>query len=289
MGDDGFYVYLPSNSSMTYFENNTLQRFTTRLAEPIVLTTEYEAALCQLSFPNNFNQDTILLSLDTLDEARLFTLRKVDQVLEPQTENHLMTCTKPGRRFDSLKHLAECMNSEIMQLRQSASEDSLFHETNKETFPQILYDEVYRRYFIKNYVKENVFIRMVLGKNLAERFGFQGDQFPMKPTQIQDVVQGTNAVRDISKSPIQHLYVYTDLITHQFVGDIKAPLLRIVSVDSESGDETNVLFNTLHYFPLLKKNFQTIEIDIRTELGEKVPFGSFGRTVVVLHLRPKRI
>ena len=56
------------------------------------------------------------------------------------------------------------------------------------------------------------------------------------------------------------LYVYCD------VGDIKARLLRVVDAAGNFGDTIRRLYMTPQYVPVAKKEFNTVEIDIRTTL-----------------------
>src|SRR5215831_19728413 len=49
-----FYLTLPSNSSLSYYPENTLTTFTTRLANPIKLQGDWECALVEISFPRNW-------------------------------------------------------------------------------------------------------------------------------------------------------------------------------------------------------------------------------------------
>ena len=46
-------------------------------------------------------------------------------------------------------------------------------------------------------------------------------------------------------------------------------------------------FNSIHYVSLLRKEFGTIEIDIRDDTGRRVPF-EYGRVTVTLHFRRRR-
>jgi len=46
-----FYVTLPSNSSMDYYPENTVARYTTRLASPIELEGDWEVGLAKMSIP----------------------------------------------------------------------------------------------------------------------------------------------------------------------------------------------------------------------------------------------
>ena len=49
-----FNITLPSNSSLEYFPNNTLNNFTTKLHSALRLDGEYEVGLVELSYPQNW-------------------------------------------------------------------------------------------------------------------------------------------------------------------------------------------------------------------------------------------
>ena len=49
-----FYVTLPSNSSMKYFPNNTLTKYTSKLHNQLQLEGKYEVALTEIMFPFNW-------------------------------------------------------------------------------------------------------------------------------------------------------------------------------------------------------------------------------------------
>ena len=86
------------------------------------------------------------------------------------------------------------------------------------------------------------------------------------------------------------MYVYTDLIYPQHVGDVLAPLLRIINVDNRqyvSGSNVVKVFTHPHYVPVLKREFQQVEIDIRDDSGFYVPFTK-GKLSVSLHFRKIR-
>ena len=62
------------------------------------------------------------------------------------------------------------------------------------------------------------------------------------------------------------LYVYCDAAEAIPVGDIKAPLLRVVDAAGNFGDTIHILDTTPQYVPVSKKEFNTVEIDIRNTL-----------------------
>ena len=90
-------------------------------------------------------------------------------------------------------------------------------------------------------------------------------------------------VADINRG-VNSLYIYCDLLECVPVGDTKAPLLRTVETTGENGGIIHRTFDQLRYIPLQKKNFDTIEILIRDDLGHPVSFES-GKLIVTLHFR----
>ena len=71
------------------------------------------------------------------------------------------------------------------------------------------------------------------------------------------------------------------------VGNIKAPLLRVVDAAGNFGDLIHILYSTPQYVPVSRKEFNTVEIDIRDDSGNSVLF-DFGKVVVTLHFRRSR-
>ena len=77
------------------------------------------------------------------------------------------------------------------------------------------------------------------------------------------------------------LYVAAEDIS---VGDIKAPLLRVVDDTGNFGDTSHRLYMTTQYVPVSKKEFNIVKIDIRSDTGRPVPF-EFGKVITTLHFR----
>jgi hypothetical protein len=86
------------------------------------------------------------------------------------------------------------------------------------------------------------------------------------------------------------LFVYCNVVQPSYVGDSFTQLLRIVEIPTEKiyGDQVHLHYSTTHYVPLLTQEFETIEIDIKAETGESVPF-EFGRSILTLHFRRKSL
>ena len=89
---------------------------------------------------------------------------------------------------------------------------------------------------------------------------------------------------DLSSVIVPTLYVYYDILEHVVVGDIMAPLLRIVNMEVTRSHAVHQIMNPPLFVSVQKKNFDTIEMNIMTDIGEPVPFMD-GKSVVVLEFK----
>ena len=60
---------------------------------------------------------------------------------------------------------------------------------------------------------------------------------------------------------------------------MKELLLRVVETCGEHGDTIPKTYERLLYIPLQKKHFDSMEIDIRSDNGQPVPF-EYGKSLV---------
>ena len=73
----------------------------------------------------------------------------------------------------------------------------------------------------------------------------------------------------------QLIFIYVNIIEYQYVGDTKASLIRVIDSKQrlkngspcEIEPKHRIVFSNLEYKNLLSKNFQSIEIQLRTETG----------------------
>jgi hypothetical protein len=86
------------------------------------------------------------------------------------------------------------------------------------------------------------------------------------------------------KAGIHALYIYCDLLQFTHIEDIKAPLLRVVDSGGETGDVVTRYYERPRYVPLQKKSFDSVQIVIRDDLGEKIQFEN-GKVLLTLHFR----
>ena len=80
------------------------------------------------------------------------------------------------------------------------------------------------------------------------------------------------------------MYVYSNIVESQIVGDTRAQLLRMVSAQGKDGAIITRTFSNPHYLPLALNEFETVEIVIRDDSGRKVSFER-GRVVITLDFK----
>jgi hypothetical protein len=83
------------------------------------------------------------------------------------------------------------------------------------------------------------------------------------------------------------MYIYSDVLHYRLVGDVSTPMLRAIATEGKDGSTIRKSFQNIHYVPVSRSSFETIEIDIRTDTGEPVPFEK-GRVDAVLHFKRKK-
>ena len=89
---------------------------------------------------------------------------------------------------------------------------------------------------------------------------------------------------------IDYLYIYSNISEYVRVGDIKAPLLGIVSF--QSGKDCDKLrenlFDNPTYVSVIQNNITQIDIGIFDGAGDLIPFAKAATTVLRLHFRPSQ-
>jgi len=83
---------------------------------------------------------------------------------------------------------------------------------------------------------------------------------------------------------IHSVYVYCIILEHVAVGDMRAPLLRIIDKLAKSHGNVHRILNPILHIPLQKKRFDSVEINMMTDTGVPVLFLG-GKSFVVLEFR----
>lgn len=251
--DSDFYLVLPSNSSMSYFPDNTTTCFTTQLPREIRLIGEWMVGLAEIHVPCTIVQ---------LRQSEAKVTFNVDSKLKG------ITYTFPQGVYEKVDQLASVINKTADIGKHLQIEPAGFH----------------RGYFeIKRVCSCERTHSLTLNDKLVRVFGFEG-----LDGKISDLHVGVgNTPACLARAIPDQLFVYTDICEPRLVGDTQAPLLRIVAQDnSKYKFGTNYVknFAPIHYVPLLHHSFSNIVIDIRDQHGRAIPF-AYGTLTVVLHFK----
>ena len=170
--------------------------------------------------------------------------------------------------YEDVQHVVTEMNNTIVS---GTSDDRI-----RDVLPQLCYAGNTRRVTV-------TFPRggyILLSEELAAILGFSTklNRHPAPGGSLEG-----DRVSDV-RGGMHGMYVYCDVLENVPVGDSLAPLLRIVDVEGLNGDTIHRTFVHPRYVPLQKKEFDSIEIDIRDDTGAPVPFES-GKLVVTLHFK----
>lgn len=261
-----FYVTLPSDSSMNYFPENKISHYFTRLPMPLDLKGEWEVGLTELIYPHTWRNIT-----------------EYGNEYEYVLGNSLELADGRPRNGNEYEH----DDSDTKKIRIPSG----YYESPNDIIKVINYQKFNDRISI-SYNKHTKKVKVSLKKyaqlkflsGLAECLGFPPGE----------VVSNVSTPSSTFESPFiadphadfKLLYLYSDIVEPQIVGDTVAPLLRVIPVKGEDGDMIHEVFDRPHYIPVTRKNFQTIETVIRTHTGRLVSFDR-GKLIVKLHFRQK--
>ena len=89
------------------------------------------------------------------------------------------------------------------------------------------------------------------------------------------------------------IFIYTNIIEYQYVGDTKAPLLQVIDSKQRLKNGSvcklepthRIVLSNLDYEKLLSNTIQSIPIELRTETGELVPFSGTGKVILTLQFK----
>ena len=278
MFNNSFYVTLPSNGSMKLYPGNTLASYTNKLANRIILKEDdWEVGLVEIQYP------TVFANIRSKDFWMHFHYGHPNNIKEK-------TMCLPDGIYDKVENILLVMNEKLQD------SDYVFNFEYLKDINRI------KLTFVVSFAKMQT---VILSPSLAIALGYilpvdaenmlsfelyNDDTFMADvQTSAQD---NTGTTVEIIKTPYPpsiensippQMYIYSDIVAPNFIGDVLAPLLRIVKVDGV-GKDTCQTFTEPYYIPVLKRDFETIEINIRKDDGNLVPFLS-GKLNVRLHFK----
>ena len=255
-------MFLPSNACIEYYPDNTPSNYTVKLAKSVE-GYDLECALTEIILPNRLIN--VREGLNYVNVHRLTNKKGLSGSLK-------RTHKIPVGHYSSVRSVVDAVN-------RAFSHHSVTDKDGKQqrVLGATLLADKNR---VQVQTRNNYAISF--GADLAYLLGFkikENDSGLIKDTQI-----GEN---DASVTGgLNNIYVYTDIIKELTVGGVNAPLLRIVNLSLKTNNEgsTSKNYDKLYYHPLNSLYVETINIQLRDEIGKLVHFDS-GTVVVTLSFR----
>ena len=276
-----FYLTLPSNSSQEYFPDNTKTEFTTKLSSTIELSNEWEVGLAEIMFPRSWytvpKTGTVIVvdyrECDAAWRSEVLRKRQNDEELSEEEEDSIVEIKLRGGFYKTMEEVVQELN--LTAVKAFAAKD-----LEKTINPPIFHYKTLTR---RVHVIIPAGMSIAFPASLESILGLTQEQFGMcNYTQKRLTIKG-NLPCDL-QTGIHALYVYCDLLQFTHVGNIKAPLLRVVDSGGAADDVVTRYYERPRYVPIQKKSFDSIQIVIRDDLGEKIQFES-GKVLLTLHFR----
>jgi hypothetical protein len=252
-----YRLTLVSNSAVSseLYPSNTVAKFTTRLHTPVEVEGDYEIAMTKIQFPISFyniSDDEYFVDEFAMDDDGV--------------TSDYETCTLANGNYSDIRQLVRYLNTFQIITRNLGlgyNEDS--------ARVQVLWTRRPGQKMVNFSPK----LRAMLG------FPPEGESFIWDGTAPNPV----NLYRNVH----QQLFVYCDVVEPQLVGDSSERVLRTVGIEdvSKFGNLFVQRYANPDYVPLQKKQFHTIEIDIRTYENRPAPF-EYGPSMVNVHIRRAR-
>ena len=285
---DEFYLTLPSNSSKKYYGKQETAHYFTKLHGTVTLDpSEWMVGLAEITYPKSY---------DTLPACDF--VAHLDMVLPTGQRSPWIKadCTMPARRYISPQDL-------IRELKDVFKQN--IHYTHFREKIKLSFDKTSQRCSFE--FAPGPFAVM-LSNLLAISLGFELDAgYPVwnaknepigiripKTEPSEDtlvnrkghvMVQAHHPVSVDRLTPV--IYVYSDLVERQRVGDAYVPLLRTLTVPVKpAGELVTETFHNIHYCGVERGTFETVEIQLVDHLGINIPFQT-GDVIVKLHFKRK--
>ena len=251
-----FYLTLPSNNSMECYPENTLAQFTSRLPNVINLSGNWEVGLVEIQYPHNW------FNVPTPKRHRTFTVRSTaaNDANGPLVRRSFYI--KAGyypHIYDLLTEIQEETNEVLSDVSNSI---------------RLNYDGITRKISVTFYRPCSLSLPIHIRKMIGLTRG-SWDATNPSGGEVSDL------------DPVDSLFVYCDVLERRVVGDSQVPLVRIVPVEGRNGELVTQIYENVHYVRLQRRNFQTIEINIRDCAGVNVPFEA-GTLNVTLHFQQRK-
>lgn len=256
-----FYITLTSDACRDIYPGNRTSRFTTLLPRKYDLEGEWLVGLCEIQFPNSF------IHLTQEESSIMFSFKDVDKKSQISNE-----CRIPYGVYTDIESLIRGINKNTVLAKHF----------------QFSYDKTTNFVMIKRSCKfESCRAekhKLTFNQKLCQILGYD---FVWSGIEFSDLsLKIGRYPASLARGLPANLFIHTDLVSSTVFGNIRTPLLRIVPFNPSQcpyGENYTAIFSP--YYHLVQHNsFQTIEIDIRDQYMNLIPF-NYGPLHVTLHFK----
>ena len=255
---ESFYITLSSNADDKFHLDNKLTHFFNKLPNTLNFDRrKWEVGLVELQCPFNwrhFNKNEGYIDITTKNNESIRTHPVVERV------------RLPAGYYPDEKLLIDALNRQLIRVDRGSKKFRFRYKSlTKKCAVEFPYHSV-------SSFKLSPKLARVLG--LKSTYGRKNGHQLDHGEGIIDVEDG-----------LHNLYIYTNVVEHQVVGPTLSQLLRVIPVaDEKSSKPTILTFQNIHYLPVRKQAYDSLEIDIRDVSGAPVSFQR-GHILVTLHFR----
>ena len=286
--EDKFYLYLSSNSSTALYKNSP-SKFRAELPLHKQLDGMWQVALAEIDFPFNwYNIGKTKLDFYYIYNAPNITQNgcKDNTVFYETLYHELVKQRYVSDRIGGVALVSLDISPGYYPDMKTvcAYLNALLMETKAKDFVQFGLTTEDKRLRI-TFVNGGA---LVIAQNAGEfsfALGLATNDFitgqPVYYSPVESYKQDSISRLDL-QTPA--LYVYTDIIDYQIVGDVRAPLLRTVPVKGDRGQAQHVEFLHRIWLPVNKGYINSIELTICNDAGELISFPT-GKVSLVLQFR----
>lgn len=271
-----FYVTLISNSSIETYSWSKASSFIVQLPRKISLNENWVVGLAELHFSYNFFNVTENNNSFTYTCGRNTYTHKIpvgfyNSVGDILTEILKKTEKELGRwlEYDSTTNRVRVIHTDEITKKLPFTNG---HNTRT--------NEITKTNPLSDNDNCNELTAIKFHGRLALQLGFIPDGNVLK-------YKFSPYVGNVYYGIPEQMYVYCDIIEPQIVGYESSQIIKIINTSEKElkfGSSCFHGFQKIHYIPVMKKEFDTIQIDIRDITGEYFPF-RHGITTVKLHFK----
>ena len=284
-----FYVTLPCSTFDNLFSENTLARYTTPMNPYIYFRdSEYEVALVELA------ARTYLYNISENDQAGI-SIRFKDHYGQKVKYRLFLPSSYYKDVFEIIDMIDSMMINhavlrEIKIVVLDGKDGSQVNLNNKDS-PRPSINRCYINIVNRFHSKSS--LNLLKSLDGIKFLGVLSDMFETRSSTYNlEVLTPKSRLKNLkilNQNTSRTLYIYTNVIEHQYLGDDKSKLLRTILLEKPHGDLTYESFHkefaNPHYVKVEGSVHRTIDINIRTVTGELAPFAP-GELLVKLHFRP---